>query len=81
VREPAFDGYGVESLFHFVNLTNRSHLILPLHFCLDHSGCDKDPRSLLPKNLQMPLGGFGCLLRPHINTQIEHQTAPAIASG
>ena len=29
----------------------------------------------------MSLGGVGCLLRTHINTQIDHQTAAAVATG
>jgi rubrerythrin len=29
----------------------------------------------------MSLGGVGCLLRTHIDTRIDHQTAPAVATG
>ena len=29
----------------------------------------------------MSLGGVGCLLRTHINTRIDHQSAPAVATG
>ena len=83
VQYPTLHRYGIEMFFHLIDPANRCHLILPFHLCLDSSRCDKDPRTVLPKNLHqgaiVKLGNYArmdaLLVQPLINAGSQLATA------